>query len=391
LQVGGDANAAIAAAQAFYAENTQGRLPLESDSITFAVGDDGMSVTAAGNAFIQTPFLSLAHIDRLAILDRNGADYSESEVAVGSNSGINLEISMMLDVTGSMDGDRIADLKVAAKDLIDIVVWDDQSEFSSRVALVPFSEGIRLPSTARTLARGTAPSIYDYRYRRNGRWRTRRYYRTDCLAERMGGQKYTDAAPAPGSYVSTVYTTSSSRRCEPDSSAVIQPLSNNKSSLKASITALDTDGGTAGHLGTAWSWYTLSPNWNGLWTSPANFAVPYGTLNTQKIAILMTDGDYNTQYKSRSHNSLRTVAYDSNSGTNGSSTSQARALCTAMKTAGVTVYTVGFGLSSGSTAATTMAQCATDSSKAFTAEDGEQLKQAFRAIALEISKLRLSS
>lgn len=393
LQVDGDAAAAVEAANTFYLENTKNRLPVQNDTIQFVVADDGLSVTGNGNAYVETPFLSLAHIERLPLFEEGTAEYSKAEIAVGGNAGINLEISMMLDVTGSMSGSRISDLKDAAKDLIDIVVWEDQSEYSSRVALVPFSEGIRLPSSARSTARGSAPSTYDYRYWYYGRQYTRRYYRTDCMAERMGLQAFTDAAPGSGAYVATVYTTSSSRYCRPDSSAVIRPLSNDKTALKTAIDNLATGGGTGGHLGTAWSWYTLSPNWNNLWADSVNHAVPYGTPETQKIAILMSDGEYNTQYGALDLVNNGTVARNtsSNSADNGSSTTQARAMCTAMKLAGITVYTVGFGLSSGSTAATTLAQCATDSSKAFSASDGEQLRQSFRAIALEISKLYLSS
>ncbi len=393
LQIDGDANAAVAAAQAYYTENITNRLPVNSDSIAFSVTDDGLAVEATGNATISTPFLSIAHIDELNILDAAGADYSKSEIAIGGNAGVNLEISMMLDVTGSMNGDRIAALKVAAKDLIDIVVWDDQSEYQSRIALVPFSEGVRLPSSALSAARGNPASTYNYTYWSWGTLRTRTYYRTDCIAERVGADNYTDAAPGSGSFVTTVYTRYSSGSCNPNSSAVIQPLSNDKDALKSIVDGLTTNGGTAGQLGTAWSWYTLSPNWNSLWSSSDNQAVAYGTAETQKIAILMTDGEYNRQYSSLNIDSNGVIGISGSSGSadNGSSTNQARSLCTEMKTAGITVYTVGFGLSSGSAAATTMAQCATDSSKAFSADDAEELKQSFRAIALELSKLRLSS
>ena len=51
---------------------------------------------------------------------------------------------MMLDVTGSMDGDKIVDLQAAAKDLIDIVVWGDQSKYTSRVALAPFAPAVNV-------------------------------------------------------------------------------------------------------------------------------------------------------------------------------------------------------------------------------------------------------
>lgn len=378
LQVDGNETSAIAAAQAYYAENIKNRLPVKSDTVNFVVSDDGLSVSATGNAFIETPLLSLAHIYQLALLDSAGADYSKAEVAVGNNAGINLEISMMLDVTGSMSGDKIADLKLAAKDLIDIVVWDDQGEFTSRVALVPFSEGVRLPTEdAIDTARGSLPAS-KYKYGRT-------YYLSDCIAERTGAQAYTDAAPGNGAHVLGVYVRSSSGNCKPNSSNKLRPLSNDKAALKDWIDDLTTSGGTGGHLGTAWSWYTLSPNWNGLWASSSNHAVAYGTPATQKIAILMTDGEYNRQYD------VNGISVGSSWAANGSSTSQARDMCSNMKAAGITVYTVGFGLSAGSEAAETLSLCATDPSKAFTAADGEQLRQSFRAIALEISKLYLSS
>ena len=42
----------------------------------------------------------------------------------------------------------------------------------------------------------------------------------------------------------------------------IQPLTNDTAMLKRRIDKLQTGGSTAGHLGTAWAWYLLSPNWN---------------------------------------------------------------------------------------------------------------------------------
>ena len=41
-------------------------------------------------------------------------------------------------------GTNIDALKTAAKDLVNIVVLDDQSQFKSRVALVPFAQRIRV-------------------------------------------------------------------------------------------------------------------------------------------------------------------------------------------------------------------------------------------------------
>ncbi len=47
---------------------------------------------------------------------------------------------MMLDVTGSMAGSKIVDLKSGAEDLVSIVITEGVYARKVRVALVPFSE-----------------------------------------------------------------------------------------------------------------------------------------------------------------------------------------------------------------------------------------------------------
>ena len=61
-----------------------------------------------------------------------------------------------------------------------------------------------------------------------------------------------------------------------------------------------------------------------------------------------------------------------------------------MKAKGIIVYTVGFDLGGNQTAIDTLSGCATNSSKFYNADNGDQLKQAFRDIALKISQLYLS-
>ncbi|MDP1639434.1 MAG: VWA domain-containing protein, partial [Hyphomicrobium sp.] len=293
------------------------------------------------------------------------------------------------DVTGSMAGQKLQDLKDAATDLINIVVWQDQSKFTSKVALVPFSEDVRLPTTAAlNTARGTGWS----RTKTTGSGGNKKtYYLSECVVERTGSYKYTDDAPASGRYVTAHYTTdpyttgSGNNKkgvCSVPSNAAVQPLTSDKTTLLSKISGLSASGATAGHLGTAWSWYTLSPNWNTLWSS--NQAAAYGATDLRKIAILMTDGEYNRQYDSNG------ISASESSAPNGSSTTQARSLCTEMKKKGITVYAVGFGDGMTSTAKQTLSECATDPTKYYNAEDGEELKQAFRDIALKLSSLYLS-
>jgi Flp pilus assembly protein TadG len=404
-----DRDGALEAAQKYYAANVETRLALKSDSISFEVEDtaNGTIVTATGSAAIETPFLKLANISELPLINESGAEFSEAKLAAGANAKQNFEISMMLDVTGSMcdnnrspctTGRKIDAMKTAAKDLVNIVVWDDQSEFTSRVAIVPFSTSVRLPASAIELARGKVDGSPEsagnprLSIRKSSRGDTYYYNVTEyCVVERAGSSAYKDDAPGANNFVLPLRASvSRSKRrdygsCPLTSAAELLPLSSDKTVLAEKIEGLKADGGTAGQVGTAWAWYTLSPNWGSLWAQSSR-PVAYGTEATQKIAILMTDGDYNTQYTS---DGIQTGEDGAGStAANGSSVSQAKSLCDGMKGAGITVYTVGFEV--GKSAKATLDYCATDPTKSFDAKNEEELKQAFRTIALEISQLYLS-
>ncbi len=114
----------------------------------------------------------------------------------------------------------------------------------------------------------------------------------------------------------------------------------------------------------------------------------------QKIAVLMTDGEYNTQYCKSGildKNSLGSSSAKGNcNASGGNSATQARVLCAAMKNEGIPVYSVGFQLASGGNAEETLSQCATTEDHVYNVQDAEELKQSFRSIALKISGLYLS-
>ncbi len=59
-------------------------------------------MTASGTAYIKTPFLQFAAIDKLPLISTSQTDFCKSQIAVGGNGGENIEVALMLDVTGSM-------------------------------------------------------------------------------------------------------------------------------------------------------------------------------------------------------------------------------------------------------------------------------------------------
>ncbi|MEQ1718413.1 MAG: pilus assembly protein [Hyphomicrobium sp.] len=379
LQVtGGDTAAALTLARSYYKSNVQSRPQVKADSIDFAVSDGGKAIRATGTAFINTPFLALANIKRLALWKEGGSEYSQASTMLGGGRDQALEISIMLDVTGSMGGQKIADLKDAANDLVDIILPDSDTAAPAKIALAPFAETVRPGAAYLTQVRGTKPATVKVKDSR-GNFQT--YKLTDCVSERSGSAAYTDAAPAGGNLMGAVYSKSGS--CTPG--AAIQPLTADKSKLTTAINAMTASGGTAGHLGSAWAWYLLSPNWSSLWTGDSQPA-SYSDTGVKKIAILMTDGEYNTQYDA-------TGVMTSTSGKaalNGASATQALSVCANMKAEGIEVYTVGFALNDAN-AIQTLRTCASNAGTAYVAQDGAQLRNAFRDIAIKLSPIHLTN
>jgi hypothetical protein len=209
-----------------------------------------------------------------------------------------------------------------------------------------------------------------------------------CATERTT-DAYTDVAP------STTPLGRNYAKAGSCPTSTIVPLSTDKAMLKDVAGKLPASGSTAGHIGVAWAWYLISPKFGYLWpveSRPASETVP----NVLKVVVLMTDGDFNTAYcngvvsKDTGSGSGSSSDHIDCNATNGSSYSQALAQCQAMKLAGIEVYTVGFDVGNSPNAMDIMAKCATDSSHAFTANTGNDLKAAFQQIGANIAALRVT-
>jgi len=227
-----------------------------------------------------------------------------------------------------------------------------------------------------------------------------------CVHERTGSQAATDAAPGTGAWIGAGnprwnFSAGSTSKydgwqnvenqnatgygvgayegrhgtCMPSGPV---PLTEDKTALKAHVNSLIAEGGTAGHLGIAWGWYLVSPEWAGIWPE-ASAPLPYREPQTSKAVILMTDGEFNVQHPTASKDSFR----------------QSMDLCDAMKASNrrIQIYTVGFQVPSGvqrtGDGRTILEYCATSPGHAFSADNGEELIEVYRSIARSISDLRL--
>lgn len=266
-----------------------------------------------------------------------------------------IELALALDTTGSMRGKKIADLKSASKELIDILMPDAGTSHSVRIGIAPYAASINAGPYAGDVSNNTS---------------------TDgCVWGRSGSEAFTAAAPGPGTYLTAGVTPTDIDPTEGTSSyscprAQVTPLDSNKNTLKRKINALGASGYTAGHLGAAWASYLISPEWSTIWPA-ASTPVAYDDTNTFKVVLLMTDGIFNTSY------------------INGTSDYQADEICNSMKNNDVLVYAVGFQAPAG--AQETLKSCATSEDHYFKADDGEELTSAFISIAKQLSNLRLSN
>jgi len=329
--------------------------------VTIEHGAAKVGATAA----VPTAFMRIANINSIAVGVENHV--------VGT--GKRIELALVTDITGSMADTRngmpkIDGLKLAAADLLDIVLPNNAVPGAARVALVPFANYVNAGSYA-TQVTNLAPT-------RNIAGVTN--YLISCVTERTGTEAYTDALPGPSAWIGASVNGNSPNNYSLDGQCLrnsgngsselpgIIPLSEDKTALLNEINSFTPAGSTAGHLGTAWGWYLISPAWQAIW-GLATPPVAYHDPEVIKAVVIMTDGEYNTQYSSTS------------------STDQALALCGAMKASGIEVFTVGFGIdpSEATVAEDTLTRCASGIGHYFFPYDSAALRQAFNQIGNQLT------
>ncbi|MBL4759086.1 MAG: VWA domain-containing protein, partial [Rhizobiales bacterium] len=183
------------------------------------------SIDASIQASVETAFVRIAGI--------NSVDFGEHSVATYASKDI--ELAMMLDVSGSMGGAKIRDLRDAAKDLVEIL-HNGSPQNDVRIGMVPYSTSVNAGRYADVATDGAS-------------------FR--CVTERAGSNAFTDISGR------TDPLGSSGGAFCPTSEIV--PITDREGLMKRRINRLRAGGWTAGHLGVAWAWYMISPEWNNVW------------------------------------------------------------------------------------------------------------------------------
>ncbi len=340
-----------ALAQKYYDEAMDGRIGTDGtlNALSIEINRDNgfVALNVAGN--IKTTIGQVAKIDAFDVNLSSRADFSMKDI----------ELGVMLDVSGSMKGKKLNDLKAAGNDLIDLLMENKPASRKVRIGFAPYSTSINAGEYAAKAKGNNGNNSGPGNNNGTGNGKAG----ATCVSERKGTNAFTDEPPANGQTFGDKPT-----MCPVNT---VLALTDSKDELSASLNGYVANGMTAGHLGIAWAWYLVSPKWDNFWPSDSKPEQP-DDAKLVKAIIIMTDGMFNIEYEID----------------NGSSVQQAQQLCANIKDDGVLVFTVGF--QAPEDVMPLMKTCASKPSYAFDAADGGALRAAFADISRHLNDLRIS-
>lgn len=328
--------------------------------VTSQITLNSRQVSASASVALPTYMLGIVGIENLTV---GRTTQAIEEVR-------DIEISLVLDVSGSMGGSKISALRGAAGEFVDVVLQADRADRTS-VSVIPYNGGVRLPGAVnRGLFRGLNA--------------------TGCPDM---GTDYPVTIPHEGiDWLDPLEWTNnpqignnSSSHC-PARHMESTFLQNDASGLHDLIDGLDASGNTGLDVATAWGVRALDPSWRG--ELPGEFAnrpVAYSDPDTVKVLVVMTDGAATAQSRTerRGRNWRSYQLYSA-------STARDNMIeaCDYAKDNGVVVYTIAFQLS-GSTNRALMRNCASREQTYYEVENMD-ISAAFAAIAADINQLRIA-
>jgi len=265
-------------------------------SVTAVSNDGGRSVTAQVDAKIPTYFMRLAALDELSLSGDGTAEQGVSS----------LEISLVLDVSGSMgDNNRLPLLKNAATGFNDTVFANSTPELTS-VNVVPYSAQVNVPPELfnQVSAESTATD------------NARCYNFTDSEFNsasvsfgpdgNAGHQPSALIDPWNWQYNSPYFNTPVDNPvCNYTSSGEVLALSNNQSEINAKINGLQLDGATSIDIGAKWGAALLHEDFSNavpalISANEASSAMSARPLasggESLKVMVIMSDGQNTPQY-----------------------------------------------------------------------------------------------
>ena len=360
------------------------------------------TVTAKASFHQDLRFLSVGTAnDKQIVGSRSAATYGISDI----------EVAMVLDITGSMSGWKITALKEAANlGVEELLSVNSPTDTKVRISLVPYSYAVNVGENLSKYVyldfpfkKSAAPAFDAALYEETGTGYdisdflktgnvnhldpqsgyAEDYCATDRKKPKGGGTNYQYTDAHPGTAMLPRDSRLKTGWCP---STAMMPLSKDETALRNRINSLGAGGYTAGHIGLQWAWYTLSPNWADYLPAGSKPGDPIADDDLQKYIILMTDGKFNTAYANVRRSDWKRGEQASTSKTHTDK------LCREVKNNSIKIFTIGFQLDD-ATALTMLKNCATpdkgDVTYHYEPETGAELRETYEKIARTIQTLRL--
>lgn len=323
----------------------------------------------------------------LVLLDQLNT-YDSYSVFSQADMGIeDVEISLVLDISSSMNGFRITEAKSSSKFFIDELMGNQSLTGRVSIALVPFGGTVRVPVEMANLLDTPLEHLEDYsKHWIDGEW-------NQCFEFDADDTK--EGILPDGQYRVTpdYYSWNSNNPWCPRAGNEMVPLSQDAKSLKDTIDNLSLSDGTGSDHGMAWGFETLNSAWKnkfpgGLKDKPAD-----NKAKTRKVIVFMSDGGITSQHYVRDQDQIGgNPPYDSHKKQRvnfNDSLSAFYGACDRAKALNMEVFTIGYNLRNNNQA-TQIKNCATSEVHYIDAFNGD-LDKVFGGIASAISPLRVTN
>jgi len=348
-------------------------LGVDASAVEFSI--NGKTITGKANAETKTFFLTIIGTPTM------GGSITSSAIPP---SRLPIEISLVLDVSGSMNKDlngetRIAHMKTAVNGMFDTLEAELPTETKLSVALVPYSSSVNLTDYRGALKAGSMggqnlPIDQDV-------WAAERL-------EASNGNSYTLRDLPPAAVKVPFVLADEMVHAKPN--ARLAALSENVADIRTDVNALTANGWTGGHLGMIWGFYTLTPKWKQFWpVEPAKYG------EADKIIVLLSDGEFNTTFNIGDSLDMFEAAgpySPEDLMTQRNNFDEANAyfldVCSLARESGMTIYAVA--LSDGADI-DKLTACTGSSGAVYPANSAEELSAAFKDIALTLGQRRLTN
>ncbi len=326
-----------------------------------------------------------------------------AEAPLTSSEPVN--IALVLDTTGSMQGAKLASLKTAANNLV--TQLESYKNKALKISVVPFAQHVNVGMQNRNAVWIDVPNDSTSTGKQKCGYKQKVIGYKNCKT--ITSTCYKDGVPYACSWKSCdkIYGPKEWKCSTPTIAkkwhgcvgsrqtpwhervayngrkipglmnvkcgAPLRPLTNNMAQVKATINSMQAKGYTYIPSGLLWGWRTLDGN------MPLTQATGSYANNTQKVMILMSDGA-----NTRSKNGAAHTGWNTGQANNSMSN-----LCNKIKNDNIEVYTIAYEINDAATK-NRMRNCASSPSMYFDASNATELDKAFKQIGANLAKLRLT-